>query len=201
MSDEAAIKPFVPILIGTNRAENLSGRAAEWLFAQMQMRADLETELFDVSKYEFSSSDYGPTLRHQFADWSEAMGRADALVIVSPEYNHGYPGTLKCMLDVLRKEYIHKAVGLVGVSSGPWGGTRVIESLVPVVRELGLIVTFTDLHFPKIAAAADGTLAIDEPAHARRATAFLDELIWMAAALRWGRKNLPSKFHPQTESL
>ena len=75
---------------------------------------------------------------------------ADGLVIVTPEYNHGYPGTLKAVLDLLLREYIHKAVAFVGVSAGPWGGTRVIEALVPMVRELGLAVTFTDLNFPKV---------------------------------------------------
>jgi len=72
------------------------------------------------------------------------------LVIVSPEYNHGYPGALKSVLDLLLKEYIHKAVAFVGVPAGPWGGTRVIEALVPTVRELGLAVTFADLDFPKV---------------------------------------------------
>jgi NAD(P)H-dependent FMN reductase len=68
--------------------------------------------------------------------------------VVSPEYNHGYPGVLKSILDLLLKEYIHKSVAFVGVSAGPWGGTRVIEAMVQVVRELGLSATFTDLNFP-----------------------------------------------------
>ena len=57
------------------------------------------------------------------------------------------PGALKSVLDLLLKEYIHKAVAFVGVSAGAWGGTRVIEAMVPMVRELGLAVTFTDLQF------------------------------------------------------
>ena len=86
---------------------------------------------------------------HRFPEWRDAIIRADGLVIVTPEYNHGYPGSLKSVLDLLLKEYIHKAVALVGVSSGPWGGTRVIEACVPMVRELGLAVTFSDLNFPQ----------------------------------------------------
>jgi NAD(P)H-dependent FMN reductase len=73
--------------------------------------------------------------------------RADGLVIVSPEYNHGYPGALKSVLDLLLKEYIHKSVAFAGVSAGPWGGTRVIEAMLPIARELGLTATFTDLNF------------------------------------------------------
>jgi NAD(P)H-dependent FMN reductase len=57
----------------------------------------------------------------------EKVARADALVIVAPEYNHGYPGALKQALDMCLEEYNHKAVGIVGVSAGPFGGARVID--------------------------------------------------------------------------
>jgi hypothetical protein len=52
------------------------------------------------------------------------------------------------VLDLLLWEYVHKSVAFVGVSAGPWGGTRVIEAMLPMVRELGLAATFTDLSFP-----------------------------------------------------
>lgn len=57
------------------------------------------------------------------------MTRADGLVIVSPEYNHGYPGEMKLMLDQLYKEYNRKPVGICGVSSGALGGARMVEQL------------------------------------------------------------------------
>jgi NAD(P)H-dependent FMN reductase len=63
-------------------------------------------------------------------------------VLVVPEYNHGYPGLLKHVLDTNLKEYIHKAVGICGVSAGGLGGTRVIQNLLPVMRELGLVTIF-----------------------------------------------------------
>ena len=59
----------------------------------------------------------------QGAEFSAKMNKADALVVVSPEYNHGYSGLLKHVLDSCLKEYIHKAVGIVGVSAGPFGGS------------------------------------------------------------------------------
>jgi NAD(P)H-dependent FMN reductase len=82
-------------------------------------------------------------------------------------------------------------VGLVGVSAGPWGGTRVVEVLVPVVRELGLAVTFTDLKFAHVQDQFDDNDNIkDATTHNKRIKAFLDELVWMSDALRWGRTNL-----------
>src|SRR6202044_2570925 len=95
--------------------------------------------------------------------WVDAVKNADGLVIIVPEYNHGYPGILKSIMDVLLKEYIHKAVRLVGVSAGPWGGTRVIEAMVPMVRELGLAVTFTDLNFAHVQEQFDDNDNINDP--------------------------------------
>src|SRR5437762_2016827 len=111
------------------------------------------------------------------------------------EYNHGYPGTLKAVLDLLLKEYIHKAVAFVGVSAQVWGGTRVIEALLPTARELGLAVTFTDLNFPRVAEKFDAAGNLLDEAYEKRAKDFLHELVWMSRTLKWGRQNLPSKFH------
>ncbi|MBI2099703.1 NAD(P)H-dependent oxidoreductase, partial [Candidatus Uhrbacteria bacterium] len=119
----------------------------------------------------------------------------------TPEYNHGYPGSLKRALDVLLEEYIHKTVGLVGVSSGRLGGARVIEQLVQVVRELGLAVTFTDLSFPGIGDFFDENGKPKEEAVYGRVEKFLEELVWMAKTLRWGRQNVPSRYHQTQEAI
>ena len=89
-----------------------------------------------------------------------------------------------------------EAVAFVGVSAGPWGGTRVIESMVPMVRELGLAVTFTDLHFPTVQSKFDDNGKLLDAAYENRVQGFLDELVWMSRTLKWGRANLPSKHHP-----
>ncbi len=115
-------------------------------------------------------------------------------MIVTPEYNHGYPGTLKAVLDLLLWEYVHKSVAFVGVSAGPWGGTRVIEAMLPMVRELGLAATFTDLSFPFVERTFDEEGKLLDTSFEKRVTAFLDELVWMSRVLKWGRTNVPSKY-------
>jgi NAD(P)H-dependent FMN reductase len=185
-------KVFIPVLLGTNRKERKSVHVARWLVGEMQKRDDLETRLFDVQDFDLPSDDYGTGIKGGFPEWRDSITRADGLVVVSPEYNHGYPGALKSVLDLLLKEYIHKCVGLVGVSAGPWGGTRVIEALVPVVRELGLIVTFTDLNFPSVQTKFDMDGNLLDRAYEKRAEGFLKELVWMSRAMKWGRENLPS---------
>jgi NAD(P)H-dependent FMN reductase len=190
-------KLFIPILLGTPRKGRESGHAANWLYGKMQERGDeLETQLFDVRDFNLPQDDYGMEIKDDFPEWRDAMTRADGLVIVTPEYNHGYPGTLKSVLDLLLPEYIHKAVAFAAVSAQVWGGVRVIEALVQTSRELGFAVTFTDLNFPRVQTLFDddGNL-LDEKAYESRVKAFLDELVWMSKTLRWGRENLPSKYH------
>ncbi|MDQ3665941.1 MAG: NAD(P)H-dependent oxidoreductase, partial [Acidobacteriota bacterium] len=118
----------LPVLLGTNRKQRKSVHVARWLVSEMEKRTDIETRLFDVSEFAFPHDDYGQGIKDLFPEWRDAIIQSDGLVIVSPEYNHGYPGSLKAVLDLLLKEYIHKAVALVGVSAGPWGGARVIEA-------------------------------------------------------------------------
>lgn len=186
---------FIPIILGTPRSQRESEHVARWVFTKMEERAEIETKLFDVRDFDLPRDDYGTGVAEQFPEWRDAIIRADGLVIVTPEYNHGYPGALKSVLDLLLKEYIHKAVALVGVSSGPWGGTRVIEACVPMVRELGLAVTFTDLNFPSVGTKFDEQGELVDLAYEKRVHGFLDELVWMATTLRYGRQKVPSKYH------
>src|SRR5206468_11931355 len=83
------------------------------------------TELIDIAELNLSVGDAGEGIKD--ARFSAAMERADAIVVVTPEYNRSFPGLLKHVLDSCLKEYIHKAAGVVGVSAGPFGGARVIE--------------------------------------------------------------------------
>ena len=185
----------IPVLLGTNRKLRKSVFAARWLIGEMQKRPEIQTRLFDVAEFALPHDDYGQEIKEQFPEWRDAIIQADGLVIVTPEYNHGYPGTLKAVLDLLLREYVHKAVAFVGVSAGPWGGTRVIEAMLPTVRELGLAVTFTDLNFPKVETVFDDQGKLLDSAFEKRAAGFLDELVWMSRVLKWGRANVPSRFH------
>jgi len=180
---------FIPVILGTARQGRMSEHVANFLLSQVGALPGVETELFDVRELPFPTSDAGEQIKD--SAFSEAMMRADALVIIAPEYNHGYPGLLKHALDSNLKEYIHKAVGIVGVSAGPWGGTRVIQNMLAVMRELGLVTIFWDGNFSNVQKAFDATTgALLEPAYVRRLEKFLKELVWMAKVLRHGRENV-----------
>jgi NAD(P)H-dependent FMN reductase len=189
MAPPTAKRPlFIPLILGTPRQGRRSEHAARFVLEETKKRAGVETELIDVRALGLSMDDAGEQIK--IPEFSEKVKRCDALIIVTPEYNHGYPGMLKHALDTNLEEYIHKAVGLCGVSAGPFGGSRVIENLLPVMRELGLVTTFTDVNFSKVQNVFDEDGKLLDDSFVKRVNSFLDELIWMARVLRHGRENI-----------
>jgi NAD(P)H-dependent FMN reductase len=179
---------FIPIILGTARRGRESENVAELVFEQTKKRAQVETELIDVCKIPMRLDDAGEDMKDPA--FSATIDRCDGIIIVTPEYNHGYPGLLKHALDMNLKEYIHKAVGICGVSAGQIGGARVIENLLPVMRELGLVTIFEDVNFGKVGKLFDDQGKLLDQDYIRRVDKFLDELIWMSRVLRHGRENV-----------
>jgi NAD(P)H-dependent FMN reductase len=154
----------------------------------LRKRDQVATELIDIADVPMPVHDAGEAIKDP--TFAAKMTAADGIVIVAPEYNHSIPGLLKHVLDTCLKEYIHKAAGIVGVSAGPFGGTRMIENLVPVLRELGLVTIFYDINFGGVKKAFDDDGKLIDNAYVRRADRFINELIWMATVLRYGRENV-----------
>jgi len=179
---------FIPVILGTARKGRASENVAKFVFGEVQKREGVETEWLDIRDLGFPTDDAGEAIKHP--GFSETVARADGLVLIVPEYNHGYPGLLKHVLDSNLKEYIHKAVGVCGVSAGGLGGARVIENLLPVLRELGLVTTFWDGNFSGAQKLFDADGKILDNAYVRRIDKFLGELIWMSKVLRYGRENV-----------
>src|SRR5262245_57570016 len=138
----------IPVILGTTRKGRMSSHAAQFIWEEVRKRDGVITELIDIAKLNLVVDDAGEAIKDP--RFSEAMEGADAVIIVSPEYNHSFPGLLKHVLDSCLKEYIHKAAGVVAVSAGPFGGTRMIENLLPILRELGLVSIFWDVNFGNI---------------------------------------------------
>lgn len=186
----------IPVLLGTAREQRKSIHVAKYLVDVGQQREDIETFLVDPKNFNFPGDGNDPEGKDP--RYTEITEKADGFMIVVPEYNHSFPGSLKRMLDSELKNYIHKAVGFAGVSSGRFAGVRAIEALTSPVRELGLVVTFADIH---VGGSYD---AFDENGNMSEETAnFLpksvqrgwDELVWMATTLRQGREKVPSSYH------
>jgi NAD(P)H-dependent FMN reductase len=181
-------KLTIAVLAGTIRSERKSIHAARLVFENAKEFPEIEAIFVDPINFNFPYD--GKDEINKDPKYTEITSKADGFFIVTPEYNHSFPGSLKRMLDSELKNYIHKPVAFGGVSSGPWGGTRAIEALHQSVRALGLVSTFKDVHFPNISKIFDdGGKLLDERYNVRIQKTY-KELIWMAQTLKYGRETI-----------
>ncbi len=166
---------FIPVILGTARVGRRSENAAKYLLDEVK-NSGFETELIDVKDYLIGCTDSSGQ-SPEAKKLSEIIKRSDALIIVSPEYNHGYPGELKIMLDMLYKEYSGKPVGICGTSIGPFGGVRVVEQLRQVAIEFSMLPCREALCFGNIGTLFGADGKITDPGYTDRVKKFLGNLI------------------------
>ena len=181
----------IAVLAGTTREQRESIKAARFIADIGQKQAGVDIIFVDPKDFNFPGDGNDPEGKDP--RYSEITAKADAFFIVTPEYNHSFPGSLKRMLDSELATYNHKPVAFAGCSNGNWGGTRAIESLVPAVRETGLVVMSWDVYFPYVQNIFDEA-GSPKPEFADRYTKSLNklygELIWFARILKKGRQEL-----------
>ena len=175
----------IPIILGTAREGRQSEKAANYMFGQVQTLEGVETELIDVRDYRIVASKEETAATKAY---TEKIAKADGLIIVSPEYNHGYPGELKMMIAIAYQEYGRKPVGLCGVSMSPMGGVRAVEQLRGVFAELHMVDIREALYFSSVGELFDEEGNITDESYEERVKTFLDELVWYAKALKTARE-------------
>ena len=174
------------IISGTNRPGNKTQRVAKYLFDLSNNYEGVKARIIKPSDFNLSVD--GNDEENKDPDYTKIVSETDAFIIVSPEYNHSFPGSLKSLLDKELRAYNHRAVGVVGVSSGGFGGARVVEALAPVVRELGLTLSHTALHIMRVSDTVDEDGKTDDKMLIENADRFYKELIWVASALKTARE-------------
>lgn len=178
----------IAVLAGTTRAQRESIKAAHYIAHFGSQLEGVEVIFVDPKDFNFPGDGNDPEGKDP--RYSEIVGKADAFFIVTPEYNHSFPGSLKRMLDSELELYNHKPVAFAGCSDGNWGGTRAVESLVPAVRETGLVVMSWDIFFPYVDKmfGEDGSLKDEyRERYDRNLGKLFEELIWFARLLKQGR--------------
>lgn len=170
----------IPIVVGTNREGNRSQFAAKFI------KEVIEAEYKAIQTKVVSPKDF---LEGGMKDYKKMNEEADGYIYIIPEYNHSFPGALKLLLDGDMGNYNHKPAAAVGVSAGPWGGTRGVQSILPVLRELGLVMTSIDAYFTDSydKLADDGSFKGDVKQQTEGVKKMLDELVWMTQTLKDGR--------------
>src|SRR5581483_9051055 len=178
-------KLFILILLGTSRPKRESFKAAKLIFEIGEKIDEIKVEFVDPLNFTFPFD--GNDKENKDLRYSELTKKADAFFIVTPEYNHSFPGTLKRMLDSELENYIHKPVAFAGVSNGIFGGARAIEQLLPTIREMGMAATFSDVYFPQVQNLFNKNNQIIDESYKKRIVRAYNELIWMAKIFKWGR--------------
>lgn len=178
---------FIPVILGTGRPDRRSEAAARFTLAELAQQPNVTTELIDVR-------DYTKEVTKRMSDGAgqsalqQKIIAADGYVIVTPEYNHGYPGELKIFLDTFDVEFDKKPVAVCGVSEGINGGTRVVEQLRALLVAYGLVAMRRAVYFRNVETlfAADGS--ITDPSYAKGLAGLFGELIWYAGVLKAPRQ-------------
>ena len=178
---------YIPIIVGSTRRDRQSIKVARFVLARLQQRKDVTTELLDLLELNLPimeerlhrRDDPPPGVR----EFGGKIGRADSFIIVTPEYNNGYPGVLKNALDYLLPEYERKPVGIVTVSAGGFGGINCLAQLRLVVIGMGAVPIPESLPVSRVhdSFQEDGTP--NDPAYEKRAATFLDEVLWFTEAI------------------
>ena len=183
------------IIIGSTRPNRFSEKPAQWIFEVAKKREEFDVELIDLRDYplNFFDEPMSPSrLNENYSTpiakkWVKKVSLADAYIIVSPEYNLGYPAVLKNALDYPYHEWGKKPVGFI--SYGSVGGARAIEQLRLVAVELQMTPIRSSIPIPMqvTMAAKKGEDPHPFEPLTDRANSFLDELTWWAATLKKAR--------------
>lgn len=148
--------PKLTVVIGSTRPGRVGAAIGHWFAARAQGYGGFDVEVADLAEVNLPMLDEPnhPRLRqylHQHTrDWSATVERADAVVFVTPEYNHGYPATIKNAIDFLFYEWADKPVGFVSYG-GVSAGTRSVGQLKPVVTAVGMVPVIDSVNVPFVA--------------------------------------------------
>src|SRR6476659_576620 len=131
-------KIVVAVIAGTTREGRLSINAAKWVAEQGRQRDDVEVIFVDPRDFNLPG-DGNKDEHSRDPRYTDITAKADAFYVVTPEYNHSFPSSLKRLLDSEFDNYKHKPVATAGVSNGPWGGVRACEALLHVYHTMWMV--------------------------------------------------------------
>lgn len=157
------------VILGSTRPGRAGERVAHWVQGRLALQPGVTAELLDLREFSLPFLDEeklpsqirGGEYKSEAANrWFESISEMDGFVIVTPEYNHGYPAVLKNALDYLAQPWADKPVAFVSYSSGAVGGARVVEQLRQVVANLKLVAISEALHLGKVKELLDDSGAL-----------------------------------------
>ena len=181
--------PTLTVIVGSTRPGRAGLPIAQWFVERARAHGGFDVEVADLAEIQLPLLDEPnhPRLRqylHQHTkDWSARIDRADAVVIVTPEYNYGYPASVKNAIDYLHAEWQDKPVGFVSYG-GVAAGTRAVQQLKQVVTTLRMVPVVESVNIPFHAQFIDENGEVQpNDVMEQSAGAMLDELLRVDGAL------------------
>lgn len=179
--------PHLVIISSSVRTGRKSHRVALYFKNYLETNNMATAEILDLMEYNFPLFDerlqYQKNPTTEALDFAEKIKAAEGVIIVTPEYNGGYPASLKNATDLLYGEWHRKPVAIATVSDGPFGGTQVITSLQFSLWKIRAWTVPAMFPVTKVqdSFSEDGT-PVEKTAVDKRAAIFINELLWCIEA-------------------
>lgn len=182
----------IGVIVSTTRPTRVGRKVADWFMDQVKNVSDIEFEIIDLKEIglPFLSEPESPSSGHYTQEkviaWSKKVNSLDGFVLVTAEYNNGYPAPLKNAIDTVYHEWDRKPVAFVGY--GSYGATRAVEQLVNVVAKVGMVPlpkTFVGITHPWESIQEDGS--VDEKFVNGNLNGLVENLKWWGEALKAAR--------------
>jgi NAD(P)H-dependent FMN reductase len=188
----------IAVVLGSTREGRFGAAVAGWFLRHAAASPGVAAELMDPRGFrlpmfsEASPPVVKPSVHPEVTRWAEGIERADAVVFVTPEYNHGIPGVLKNLLDFGGREWARKPAAFVGY--GSLGAARAVQGLRHVAIALQMAPLYRAVHLAgsDFQACRDGKDPAELPQLRQSADLLLKDLVWWAEALRSARRRLPA---------
>lgn len=182
----------IPVVLGSVRERRMSERPARLLVERLTALG-CQAPLLDLRALDLPI--YGQTPAQDqlpsVAQLQATAAQADAMVWLTPEYNHSFTSAIKNAVDFLHGEIRRKPVAVCGLSGGGLGGARAVEQLKLVLIELHAVTIRDSVYFSDARSLFDAAGSLQRPEFVQRIDDMLAELIWYARVLTWGRAEMP----------
>ena len=182
----------IPVVLGSVRPRRLSERPARLIVERLALLG-CQAPLVDLRALDLPI--FGQTRDQDelpaVIELKTIADTSDAMVWLTPEYNHGYTSAIKNAVDYLHSEIRRKPMAVCGLSGGGLGGARAVEQLKLVLIELRAVTIRDSVYFSDARGLFDQDGTLQRPEYLGRIDDMLAELVWYAQILTWGRAQVP----------
>ena len=187
----------IQVILSTTRPERRSEQIGKWVMSELSKNKEVEAELIDLKEWNLPFFDEAKSMMSikdeeissdLIRDWGKKIAEADGYIIVTAEYNHGYPAVLKNALDYAYYQWHKKAIGFVAYGASV-GGARSVEQLRQVAIELQMAPVANAVYIPAVWEKLKSDGSIEQPGLKEGLDSMMEQLLWWTKALKNARED------------